>query len=228
MTLLEGLLVVNKPIGYTSMAMIRMVRKLTDIKKVGHAGTLDPLASGVLLVCIGKKATKKINYFMSLEKEYIATINLEAFSETDDAQGALQKIEIKTIPSKKIIEETIQQFIGTYDQIPPAFSAIKVQGVRAYKQARAGKPVELKARPVTIYSINILEYSWPLLTIQVTCAKGTYIRSLARDIGKALTTGGYLTQLTRTRIGPYTLEQAHDITQLTAINRDMIIPLTHE
>lgn len=209
-----GLLVINKPLGWTSMDVIRRVRRLTNIKKVGHAGTLDPLATGVLLVCVGREATRHIDKLMGLEKEYITTIDLSAFSNTDDAEGEKVAVEVINQPTTSEINAVLQQFIGTIEQVPPHYSAIKVNGKRAYKLARQNKEFELSARPVTIHSIETIKYTWPLLTLKIHCGKGTYIRSLGRDIGTALKTGGYLTQLERTAIGPYTLDKAIDIQEL--------------
>ena len=198
------------------MDVIRKLRRITGIRKIGHAGTLDPLATGVLLVCIGKN-TKKINELMATQKKYIADIDLSAISTTLDAEGELTPVTVTQIPSKEKIEESLKQFIGTIEQIPPKYSAIKIGGKPAYKWAREGKEVPIASRPITIDSIEILDYSWPNLKIKVNCGKGTYIRSLARDIGKSLSTGGYLTGLMRTQVGPYTLDDALDIACIDSI-----------
>lgn len=221
---MNGLLVINKPLTWTSMDVIRKLRRITGIRKIGHAGTLDPLATGVLLVCIGK-ATKKINGLMATQKEYIADIDLSAFSTTDDAEGELTPVSIKKIPSKQDLEEVLKQFIGTIEQTPPKHSAIKIGGKAAYKWAREGKEVPIASRPVIIDSIEILDYSYPLLKIKVSCGKGTYIRSLARDIGKSLGTGGYLSGLIRTQVGPYTLDEALDIASIDSIPDSALLPL---
>ncbi len=213
---MNGLIIINKPLTWTSMDVIRKLRRITGIRKIGHAGTLDPLATGVLLVCIGK-ATKKINDLMATQKEYIANIDLSAISNTLDAEGELTPVTITDIPSLGKIEQTLKQFIGTIEQIPPKYSAIKIGGRAAYKWAREGKEVPIASRPVTIDSIEILDYSWPNLKIKVSCGKGTYIRSLARDIGKVLSTGGYLSGLIRTQVGPYNLDEALDIASLDSI-----------
>lgn len=189
------------------MDVIRIIRKRMNIRKVGHAGTLDPLATGVLLVCLGT-ATKKIEQLMGQSKEYEAEINLSAFTETDDAESEPIIQEIKSIPTCTEINSALQSFVGNIQQIPPKYSALLINGVRAYKKAARGDQFEMKPRPVEIYGIQILNYSWPLLTIKVQCGKGTYIRSLARDIGLKLGTGGYLTQLIRTSIGNFTLQNA--------------------
>jgi len=218
---MDGFLIINKPLHYSSMDVIRVLRKLSGIKKIGHAGTLDPLATGVLLVCLGRQATKQVNKLMDMEKEYVAEINLTAFSETDDAQGPLKKIGKEHIPTEEEIKKCLTEFTGIIEQIPPYYSAVKIKGEAAYKKARRGEKVELKAKKVTIKSIELLSFEWPILKIRVICSKGFYIRSIARDICTCLDTGGYLDSLTRTRMGDYSLEQAVDLKQLQE-NRDLI------
>lgn len=203
----DHIFIIDKPLEWTSMDVLRKMRNIIQIKKIGHAGTLDPLASGVLIVCTGKN-TKKINEFMDMSKEYIADINLTAFSKTDDAEGPFEQVKVITTPTNNDVKHAIKKFIGTIEQTPPKFSAIKINGKRAYKKAREGEDFEVPKRTVTIQKIEILSYEWPRLSIKVSCSKGTYIRSLARDIGASLGTGGYLSKLIRTAIGPYTLEQA--------------------
>ena len=211
---MDGFLIIDKPLHYSSMDVIRILRKLTGIRKIGHAGTLDPLATGVLLVCIGKAATKQIDKLMDMEKEYVAEINLLAFSETDDAEGPLCAVDVKEIPIEDAVKKCLSQFIGVIEQMPPVYSAVKIQGESAYKKVRRGEEVVLKAKEVTIKSIELLAYEWPLLKIRVTCSKGVYIRSLAHDIGTYLKTGGYLTGLMRTRIGDYEYKQAISLKEL--------------
>lgn len=210
---MEGLLIINKPLYHTSMDVICILRGLTGIRRIGHAGTLDPLATGVLLVCLGK-ATKNIERLMGLEKEYIASINLSAFSETDDAEGPLQPADINHIPNENTILAALQTFQGSISQTPPQYSAVKINGVAAYKHARRGISINLRPRQVTIKKISLLSYQWPEIQICVVCEKGVYIRSLARDLGKILKTGGYISALQRTRIGQYTLKQAHALNDL--------------
>ncbi|MBT4856082.1 tRNA pseudouridine(55) synthase TruB [bacterium] len=213
-------LIINKPLNVTSMDVIRVLRRITGIKKIGHAGTLDPLATGVLIICYGK-GTKQISSFMDMTKQYKAEINLSAFSETDDREGELTAVEIKKQPTLKDIENIIPQFIGTIEQMPPKYSALKVKGKRAYDLARQGKEVELQARQVTIDSIDILNYEWPLLTLDIVCGKGTYIRALARDVGTALDTGGYLTKLERSAIGSYTLDESFMLDDIEGIKNEI-------
>ena len=219
---MTGLLLVNKPLHWSSMDVIRRVRKLTGIKKVGHAGTLDPLATGLLLVCIGRESTKKIDLLMGLEKEYRTTIDLTSFSTTDDAEGEKTVISIATPPTHAQVVQVLQKFIGTIRQVPPRYSAIHINGQRAYKMARRDEDFELEARTVLIHAINLLDYTWPQLTLDITCGKGTYIRSLGRDIGKQLGTGGHLIKLERTAIGQYSVDHAVKIESITTITPDML------
>lgn len=220
---MTGYIIIDKPKHITSFDVVKKIRKLTGIKKVGHAGTLDPLASGVLIVCIGREATKKISQFVGLDKTYITKINLSAFSETGDAEGPLNQINTTKPPSLLQIKDTLKTFIGTQYQTPPVYSAIKVGGVRRYTEARLGKTdIALPQREIHIKSIQLEEYNWPELTITVSCSKGTYIRSLARDIGTDLNTGGYVQELQRTAIGPYTIEQAYNLEELAQIHEEML------
>ena len=204
---------VYKPKGPSSFKIIGQIRKITGIKKVGHAGTLDPLASGILVVGIGRDGTKKLSEAVGQDKEYIAEIELGATSTTDDAEGPVVRQIVAKIPKTKIIP-VIKKFIGEIDQIPPIFSAIKIKGRRAYKMARAGEVPELKARKVLIKDIKIISYFWPILKIKVVTGPGTYIRSLARDIGQELGVGAYMKELERTRVGEFTKKQAVDINKL--------------
>ncbi len=193
---------VYKPKGVSSFAVIKQLRKSWGIKKIGHAGTLDPLAQGVLVVGVGREATKKLSSEVTKEKEYIATIKLGEYSTTDDAEGEKNKINDYQ-PKKKEIKETLSQFIGEIMQVPPNFSAIKIKGNRAYKMAREGKKIELKARLVLIKEIELLDYNYPFLKIRVITGPGVYIRSLARDIGQKLGIGAYLSELERIRVGEF-------------------------
>ncbi len=219
--MISGIVAINKPKGPTSHDIISQVRRITGIKKVGHAGTLDPLASGVLVVAIGRENTKKINTIVKSEKEYIAKIKFGETSTTDDAEGlktSIVNVETfnQTFPILKetSIKKVLQKFIGEIEQVPPAFSAIKMNGKKAYELARSGQAVEMKARQVFIKEIELLKYEWPYLDIRIVCGSGTYIRSLARDIGEALKVGAYMAELQRTRVGEYTLEQAVDLAKI--------------
>ncbi len=209
----SGLLIIDKPEGPTSMGVCRKVRGslvaggAPKRVKVGHAGTLDPLATGVLVVLIGK-ATRLCDRLMAGEKEYLAEVDLSQFSTTDDREGQRTIIPVPTPPTSGLLRAACDQFVGTIQQRPPAYSAIKVDGRRAYHLARKGDAPDLPPRPVTIHAIDITAYEWPIATLRVRCAKGTYIRSLARDLGLALGTGGMLHALRRTRVGPFDLSRA--------------------
>lgn len=210
------MIAVYKPVGPTSFDMIYKIRKITGIKKVGHAGTLDPLASGVLVVGIGREATKKLGTELKKEKEYVAKICLGMESTTDDAEGEITEFEVSQIPELVDIEKVIPKFEGDIEQIPPIYSALKVKGKRAYKYAREGQELTLGARQVLIKEIEILSYEWPFLELRVVTGPGVYIRSLARDIGKELSVGGYLVGLERTRVGEYSVDEAYTLEQLEA------------
>ena len=197
----------DKPLGWTSFDVVKRIRgKLhhrLGIKKlkVGHAGTLDPLATGVLIVCTGKM-TKKIDELQAHVKEYVAEITLGATTPSFDLETPIDA----TYPTEHITREQVeqvlqQQFVGSIKQVPPSYSACKVDGHRAYKMARKGKEVELKAKELVIDEIELLDYAMPRIVIRVVCSKGTYIRALARDIGQALGSGAHLTALRRTRVG---------------------------
>ena len=210
---IEGeILYIDKPLHWSSFDAVKRVRgmlvrrlKLKKIK-VGHAGTLDPLATGVMIVCTGK-ATKRIDELQAHVKEYIATIALGATTPSFDLETEIdERFPIEHI-TRELVESVLVQFTGEIQQVPPAFSACKVDGKRAYKMARKGHEVELKPKLLVIDEIELLEYSQESITIRVVCSKGTYIRALARDIGKALNSGGHLTALRRTRVGDVNIEQ---------------------
>ncbi|MBI2426573.1 MAG: tRNA pseudouridine(55) synthase TruB [Candidatus Kerfeldbacteria bacterium] len=206
---MKNLVAIYKPKGPTSHDVVDAVRRATGVKKVGHAGTLDPLARGVLVVAIGREATKLLSVTVQKDKEYVAIIRLGTTSHTDDAEGLLTKTPKPfSRPSPGEVTPVVMKYKGTFAQIPPAFSAVKNKGLKAYFLARAGKIPVLKPRAVTIYDIEILDYTWPDLRLRVHCGPGVYIRSLARDIGSALGTGGYLADLERTRVGEWTSERA--------------------
>lgn len=199
----EGIAAVYKPKGPTSFDIISRLRKITGIKKIGHAGTLDPLASGVLVVGIGREATRKLSEVVESEKEYLATIKFGAKSTTDDEAGEKNNVKVTKKLTRDDIEKALKKFHGKIMQLPPNFSAIKIKGKRAYKLARRGEIPKLKKRPVEVKSIKIIKYKWPLLKIKIICGKGFYVRSLARDLGDKLKVGGYLAELERTRVGQF-------------------------
>ncbi|MFA5061736.1 MAG: tRNA pseudouridine(55) synthase TruB [Patescibacteria group bacterium] len=209
-------LFINKPAGWTSHDVVAHIR--TDKKiKVGHAGTLDPFATGLLIVGVGRDCTKKLDEFKQLPKTYIATIKLGATSDTYDKTGKISEYQNPTkdptkIPDKKTISSILKSFIGKQLQTPPMFSAKKINGQRLYKLARQGKTIERQPNEIEIYEINLLDYSWPILKIEVKCSTGTYIRSLANDIGEKLGIGAYCEELERTAIGENYLKNAINLT----------------
>ena len=221
-----GLLNINKPAGPTSFDVVAKVRRLVGgrKKKVGHAGTLDPFADGVLVVCLGP-ATRLADYVQQQTKGYRAGITLGAISDTHDIQGEITELPNAPTPQAAEIQSVLKTFVGTIDQIPPAHSAIHVNGQRAYNLARAGVEFDLPPRKVNIYDIAMTAYDYPNLTIEVSCGAGTYIRSLARDIGEKLGTGAYCSSLTRTAIGKFTLDNAIDIDTVDPAG-DIIDPIT--
>lgn len=210
---LAGILLVDKPYRLSSMSVCRVVkRRLMNAGypksvKVGHGGTLDPLASGLMVILIGK-ATKLCDSVMAGRKRYEARIDLSRVSTTDDLEGELRTVEVCDPPMRGRIEEMLRAFTGEIMQRPPAHSAIWIDGERAYDLARAGKDPQMVLRPVHVESIDVLGYEWPLLTLDIRCGKGTYIRSMARDIGAALGVGGVLAGLRRTEVAPFSIEQA--------------------
>ena len=225
---LNGLIIINKPAGWTSFDVVAKARGMLRAKKVGHAGTLDPMATGVLVLCIGK-ATKEVSKIMGTQKEYIGEITLGATSNTDDADGVILCRPERALasegppPSLHDIQTALPSFTGTYEQMPPQFSAKKVEGKRAYALARAGKTADLKTSTVTVHNLELLDYAWPIVKIRVVCEKGFYMRSLARDLGAKLAVGGYLSSLVRTRVGKYSIGQAIDIQQ---VDQYHILPVT--
>ena len=207
------LLLFNKPLYWTSFDLVKRVRgailKKLNIKniKVGHAGTLDPLATGLMIICTGAY-TKRIEQFQNLNKEYEAELMLGASTPSHDLETEIdQRFDITHI-SKKQLKDLLDTFIGTFEQKPPSFSAKFINGKRAYELARKGRTVELKSNSVSIYNLDMIDYSKPILKIRIKCSKGTYIRALARDIGMKLHAGAHLTALKRTCIGDYTLGKA--------------------
>jgi tRNA pseudouridine55 synthase len=213
----EGeVLIFDKELEWTSFDLVQKVRndlcRALGIKKlkVGHAGTLDPKATGLMILCTGK-ATKQIESLQAKEKEYIATLKLGATTPSFDLETGEDAVFETNHITKELVLETIQKFEGETNQVPPVFSAVKIDGKRAYKHARKGEELELTARPVFIREIELLEYSEKEITIRVVCSKGTYIRSLARDLGFALNSGAYLTGLRRIRIGNFKVENAFSI-----------------
>ncbi|XHC26468.1 MAG: tRNA pseudouridine(55) synthase TruB [Phycisphaerales bacterium] len=211
---LNGVLHIDKPLGWSSAKVCDLVRRLSGGAKVGHAGTLDPLATGVLVVCLGK-ATKRIPSFMDDTKAYRAEVDLSAFSTTDDAEGERTVVGVDHPVALETIQRVLgERFIGVVQQAPPRYSAVKIDGKRAYKLARAGEEFQTRTKLVRVDSVEIEAYDWPSLTLTIECGKGTYIRSIARDLGVALGTGGMLTGLVRTRVGAFDIRDAKSVEEL--------------
>jgi tRNA pseudouridine55 synthase len=212
----HGWVALDKPLGLTSTQALGRVRRLVNGDKTGHGGTLDPLATGILPLAFGE-ATKLIPYIMDGDKEYEFTVRWGESRTTDDAEGAVTATSLIR-PTEAQIRAALPRFVGEVAQIPPVFSAIKVQGERAYDLARAGEAVELAARPVTVHSFAIIDMPDANSTsFRVSCGKGTYVRSLARDLAAALGTCGYVSTLRRTKVGPFTLENACSMSKLEAL-----------
>ena len=213
----SGLVVVDKPAGMTSHDVVARVRRLAGTRKVGHAGTLDPMATGVLVVGI-ERATRLLGHLMLTEKSYDATVRLGVSTTTDDAEGEVVAETPASFHQPGLVAMEFQQQVGDILQVPIRVSAIKVDGKRAYQRVRDGEEVELKARPVTIHSLEVLDQrvvgDWLDVDISVRCSSGTYIRAIARDVGAALGVGGHLTALRRTAVGPYGLDRAHTLDEL--------------
>lgn len=197
----------DKPRGRSSFSIVAQVRRVSGIKKVGHAGTLDPEAEGLLIVLVGKEFTKQAEKYSKLDKTYEFEIKLGENSTTDDEEGDKTKVSEK-VPTKAEITKVVAGLTGEITQTPPAYSAIKIGGQRAYKLARKGESPDIPSRKVTIENFKILSYDYPLLKLSADASSGTYIRSLARAIGEELGTGAYCTQIVRTRIGQYKLSDA--------------------
>jgi len=209
---ISGIFVINKPKDWTSFDVVAKIRNKLNVKKVGHTGTLDPQATGVLVLCVGK-ATQLVQKLIGFDKEYVCSITLGATSNTDDLEGAIIPIPGASEVSISEIENILKEFTGTFNQLPPDFSAKKIQGKKAYELARKGKEVKLEPAKVTVHTIEMLDYKWPVLKLKINCGKGFYVRSLARDLGKKLGVGGYLSELIRTKVGHFTIEQSITIDQ---------------
>jgi tRNA pseudouridine55 synthase len=202
---------VYKKRGPTSRDVLNIIKEKSSNKKVGHAGTLDPLAEGVLVVGIGRESTKKLHTAEFAEKEYEAVIKLGEESTTDDREGEKKKISFSKKPKKEDIKKVLSSFVGKINQLPPLFSAVKIEGVESYKWARKGIEKTAKERVVCVKDVALLNYRYPFFKIKVITGRGVYIRSLARDVGKNLGTGGYLYSLKRTRVGEFTVEKCVEI-----------------
>jgi tRNA pseudouridine55 synthase len=219
----SGILVLDKPCGITSMTAVSIVRRLAGGVKTGHAGTLDPLATGVLVIALGA-ATKCIDQLMATEKCYETVIDLTAFTATDDAEGERTEVAIHQPVDEVVVRAALSRFIGTIEQRPPAFSAVKVDGKRSYQRARSGDLERPASRPVRVHSIELVHYRWLRLELVIHSDKGFYVRSLARDLGEAMGTGGHCVSIRRREVGPFTLAMATTIERLPArIDREHLI-----
>jgi len=223
---LHGLLVIDKPGGVTSRDVVDRVQPWFPPRtRIGHTGTLDPLATGVLVLCVGA-ATRLTEYVQRMEKVYEIRIRLGARSDTDDADGVVaMESQMGEPPDRSAIERYLQGFLGETEQVPPVYSAARVAGRRAYDLARRGREVDLKPRKVTIYAIDVLSYAYPSLGLGVRCGKGTYMRSLARDLGEQLGCGAYVAALRRIRIGPFNVTNALSLEIDRTIACTRLLPL---
>ena len=222
-----GLLNINKPQGMTSRDVVNRVQRTIRGVKVGHAGTLDPLATGVLVVCLGP-ATRLVEYVQRMPKQYSATFLLGKTSDTEDIEGEVTELTEPPCPTSSEIEAALPTFIGEIEQRPPAYSALKVGGRRAYDLARKGKQVELQPRKITVHDITVSRYEYPELDLQMTCGSGTYIRSLGRDLAHALGTGAVMSALERTAIGGFHVQDGVELNGLSAENAaDVLIAPRH-
>jgi len=215
----EGIFAVYKERGMTSHDVVDAVRRATGQKRVGHAGTLDPLAKGILIVGVGRPATRQLGQLAEKEKEYVTRIRLGFRSTTDDDEGRKEEVAVTAIPTEGDVRTALERFAGVISQRPPAFSALKLQGRPAYRLARKDTSLQLAAREVLVKAIELLSYEWPLADVRMVTGPGVYVRAIARDLGEALGTGGYVEELERTRVGSYTADQAVHTSELRRLRR---------
>lgn len=209
----ETFLFVDKPAGISSHRVVQEIRRATGIQRVGHAGTLDPFATGLLIVGVGRESTKHLNRFLKQDKVYTGVIRLGGVSSTDDLQGEITEQKC-TAPSLESVTRMIASFVGEQQQLPPKYSAIKIKGKKAYELMVEGKEPDLKPRTIIVYSFKVLSYKFPLVEFEVKVSSGSYIRALARDIGQKFGCGGYLEVLKRTAIGDISIEQARTLSDI--------------
>lgn len=207
-------ILVDKPLTWTSFDVVKKLKYHLKVKKIGHAGTLDPLASGLLILCTGKM-TKKIESFQSQEKEYEGTITIGATTPSFDLETEVENLKEYDHITNDLIQNAAKQLTGSIEQVPPIYSAVRIDGKRAYKSARKGEEVKIKSRVVEVKKFEIKLIELPLIQFKITCSKGTYIRSIANDFGKLLGVGAYLSALRRTRIGDFKISEARTIEELT-------------
>jgi tRNA pseudouridine55 synthase len=224
---MEGFLLIDKPAGMTSFDVIARLRRLTGISRIGHAGTLDPFATGLLIVGVGRGATKHLGDYLGMSKEYVGTAVLGATSDTQDGTGALVLLPDPTMPDAAALREAMVHFLGPQQQIPPMYSAKKIGGKKLYELARKGMEVERKPANIVIERLNLDAYVPPHFTFTVLCSSGTYVRTLAHDIGAAVGTGAYLETLRRTTIGEFSVENASTLESLGPNDwQEKLIPVT--
>ncbi|OGL62498.1 tRNA pseudouridine(55) synthase TruB [Candidatus Uhrbacteria bacterium RIFCSPHIGHO2_02_FULL_47_44] len=221
--IMKGFILIDKPEGITSFDVVARLRRLTGEKRIGHAGTLDPFATGLLLIAVSREATRELQKFVGLDKRYEATFILGATSTTDDIKGEITLTPNPSPLTPSVIEEALKTVTGTIDQVPPTYAAIKVQGKKLYELARAGTPTLVEPRKVKIYSIECLSNLSDLsdfsnISLRIHCSSGTYIRSIARDLGAKLSVGGYVSELRRTSIGLFVIADAMTFDQLDSAN----------
>ena len=222
---IHGVIAIDKPRGPTSMSMVNLIRRRAGKVKTGHAGTLDPLATGVLVLGLGKM-TKRLGELTNTIKRYTTVIDLSATTIGHDAETPPIAVNVSRVPPTSEVETAVQGFHGAIMQSPPIFSAVKVEGRRAYVGARKGEDVTLAPRPVVVRDISVIAYDWPTVTIDIECEKGFYVRSLARDLGEALNVGGDCLEIRRTAVGPFTIEMAIALEDLPDIisQEDLVLP----
>jgi tRNA pseudouridine55 synthase len=222
---IHGVIAIDKPRGPTSMSMVNLIRRRAGKVKTGHAGTLDPLATGVLVLGLGRM-TKRLGELTNTIKRYTTVIDLSATTIGHDAETPPITVEVRRLPSRPEVETAVQGFHGAIMQAPPIFSAVKIKGRRAYAAARKGEDVTIDPRPVVVREISVIAYDWPTVTIEIECEKGFYVRSLARDLGEALNVGGYCLEIRRTAVGPFTIEMAIALEDLPDIitQEDLVLP----
>lgn len=211
-------LLIDKSKNWTSFDVVAKLRGITKVKTIGHSGTLDPLATGLLLVAVGREATKKLGQLKGQTKTYLATLELGKVSNTYDATGEIKDLNIKAWPSEDEIKQALLKFTGAIQQVPPMFSAKKINGQKLYDLARKGIEVERKSCTVTINKVDLIKYSAPILKLEIECSAGTYIRSLAHDLGEVLKTGAIMTELRRIKVGEYKIDQAITLDKLNKEN----------
>jgi tRNA pseudouridine55 synthase len=218
---MDGVLLIDKPAGLTSHEVVLQIRKFLGVKKIGHTGTLDPYATGVLVLCVGK-ATRIIEFLVRSIKEYQTTLKLGVTTDTQDFTGHILSEKPISVPEKELREQ-IQNFLGEIEQIPPMFSAIKIKGQRLYGLARQGQEVDRSPRKVTIYDFRILDIQFPFVSLQITCSHGTYIRTLVSDLGDRLGSGACVWELRRTRSGSFEIEDTITLEKLKSLSPEQIV-----